>query len=108
MSNRCTFFHSKHDIQTKRLDSNLPLFVCLRCHRVWEFNGAERKYFKTGSLQNPEWSVGFITLDYEELNRALIEYFIIFNGIKDKNKIEELRKFAKESKVSIANDLIKF
>lgn len=105
MSDRCTFLHSRHDLQTKRLDSNLPLFICSRCHRVWEFNGAERKYFKTGSLQNPEWSVGFITLGYEELNPVLIEYYIKFNGIQDKNKIDELRKWSKETKFSIASQL---
>ena len=108
MSDRCSFFHRKHDLQTQRLDSNLPLLVCSRCHRVWEFNGAERKYFKTTSLQNPEWSVGYITLDHQELNPVLVEYYIKFNGIRDKKRIEALRKWAKESKRSIANDLFKF
>lgn len=107
MSDRCTFFHKKHDLNTKSLPSNLPLFVCSRCHRVWEFNGAERKYFKMGNLQNPEWSVGFITLSYEELNPVLIEYFIKFNGIQDKAKIDELRKWSKNSTRSIADNLFK-
>jgi hypothetical protein len=72
---------------------------------VWEFNGAERKYFKTTSLQNPEWSVGYITLGYEELNPALIEYFIKFNGIRDKNMIDTLHKMSKEAKFSLADRL---
>jgi hypothetical protein len=94
-------------LQTKRLDSNLPLFVCSRCHRVWEFNGAERKYFKTSSLQNPEWSVGYITLGYEELNPVLVEYVIKFKNIDDKATLEALRKLGKENRFSIANQLFK-
>lgn len=107
MSDRCSILYRKHDLQTQRLDSNLPLLTCSRCHRVWEYNGAERKYFKMGALQNPEWSVGFITLNYEELNPVLIEYFIKFNGIEDKGKLVELRKWARETKFSIANQLFK-
>lgn len=107
MSDRCTFFHRKHNLGTNRLPSNLPLIVCSRCHRVWEYNGAERKYFKMGKLQNPEWSVGYITLSYKELNPILIEYFIKLNGIQDQAKIDELRKWSKESTRSIADSLFK-
>jgi hypothetical protein len=107
MSDRCTFFHKKHKLSSAELPSNLPLFVCSRCHRIWEFNGAERKYFKMGKLQKPEWSVGYITLDHEELNPALIEYVIKFKGIQDKSQIDALRKMGKESKINIANYLFK-
>jgi len=108
MSDRCSLLFGKHKLSTIQLPSNLPLFVCSRCHRVWEFNGAERKYFfGIPGLRNSEWSVGNITLHADELNPVLIEYFIKFNGIKDKATLDALRKLGKESKFSLAPQLFK-
>jgi hypothetical protein len=90
---------------------------------VWDYNGYERIPFGYESWGDwnkdamkskglpamaPEWHHSkYITLDPEQLNPLLVEYFIKFMKIEDKATIEYYRELGKEKRFTITHLLFK-